>query len=215
MAKPRTSISISVRRHFVDNFFFSHKNLFSKETRVIDIGGSKKKRGLFNIEHYSPQVVYVNINPESEAHIISDATAIPLPDASFDVVIMGEILEHLRDPRAALTEAFRLMAPHGKLIATIPFMAGVHGDPHDYGRYTPTFWKEVSEEIGFKNVEIEAQGTIFAVMALMVQHIFRAKKVSWSPVQNFLISFLMKLDRQTSAPLLLSWTTGYGLIFTK
>jgi hypothetical protein len=53
------------------------------------------------------------------------------------------------------------------------------------------------------------------VMALMVQHIFLAKKISWRPIQIPLIKFLMWLDSKAEAPLLTAWTTGYGLILEK
>ncbi|GEM_PF-1807149 len=43
-----------------------------------------------------------------------------LPDESFDLVLSLETLEHLKRPRAALFEAWRLVSPGGNLIITIP-----------------------------------------------------------------------------------------------
>ena len=53
----------------------------------------------------------MNIDPESGADIISSANDIPLPNAYADVVILAEVLEHLREPEAALVEATRLLKP--------------------------------------------------------------------------------------------------------
>lgn len=211
----RTSLSISVRRHFVDGFFYSHSHLL-KDKEILDIGGKKKnKRGLFDISHFSSKVKYVNIDRTTEPDIVSDAKSIPLPDNSFDVVILGEILEHLPDPLAVLTEARRLLKPQGIILATVPFMYPVHADPYDFGRYTDYFWQEAAAKIGFTEIKIEKQGGMFAVGALMVQHFFRAKNISWRPIQNPLVKFLMWLDSKTKNELLKSWTTGFGLILTK
>ncbi|OGM02003.1 hypothetical protein A2115_01635 [Candidatus Woesebacteria bacterium GWA1_41_8] len=215
MKKQRTSLSISVRRHFVDNFFFSHKLLFAGK-KIIDIGGKKiNKRGLFDISSFSADVTYVNIEKKDGPDILTDATNIPVPDNSFDIAIMGELLEHVSDPKAVLREARRILKPGGKILVSVPFMVGIHGDPYDYGRYTDTFWRMTAEELGFSIMEIKPQGTMFAVFALMIQHLFLAKHRSLRPVQTPLIRFLMWLDRKTINPLLRSWTTGYGIILEK
>lgn len=212
---PANSISTSVRRYFVDKFFYSNLKLIEKKT-VVDIGGKKnKKRGFFNVDNHAKSVIYVNIDKQTEPDIIADATNIPLENNSVDTVIMGEVLEHLAEVGDALKEAYRLLKPGGKLIATIPFMLGVHADPHDYGRYTDYYWKYIAEKNNFNVEKIEPQGTIFAVLALMFQHILRSKKVSLRPIQNPTISLLMYFDRKTTNPLLTSWTTGYGIILKK
>lgn len=204
-----------MRRHFVDSFFFTNSELL-KDKKVLDIGGKKaKKRGLFDVGAYSADVAYVNIDKTTEPDIVSDAASIPLPNDSFDAVIMGELLEHVPHPEAVLQEAYRLLAPGGRALATVPFMVGVHGDPYDYRRFTHTALQRMAEEAGFREAEIERQGAIFAVLALMIQHIFLSKGVSWRPIQIPLIKLLMWLDSKTTAPLLTAWTTGYGIILTK
>ncbi len=213
MAK-RTSVGTSVRRHFIDQFFFSHRHLI--RGKVIDIGGKRvKKRGLFDIDKLGVEVTYVNIEKKDEPDILSDAASIPLPDNSFDTAILAELLEHVPEPKAVLKEAYRLLKPDGVALITAPFMVGIHADPYDYGRYTETFWRKVAQDLGFKVTEIEKQGTMFAVAGLMLQHLFLAKGVSWRPVQFPLIKFLMWLDRRTIIPALTAWTLGYGIVLTK
>jgi methionine biosynthesis protein MetW len=41
-------------------------------------------------------------------------------DASFDVVVAGELLEHLRDPQRVVTEIHRVLRPDGTLVASVP-----------------------------------------------------------------------------------------------
>jgi 2-polyprenyl-3-methyl-5-hydroxy-6-metoxy-1,4-benzoquinol methylase len=45
---------------------------------------------------------------------------IPSQDASFDVVLLFDVLEHVPDPRHTLEEAARVLKPGGRLIACIP-----------------------------------------------------------------------------------------------
>lgn len=215
MSEKRSSITTSVRRHFVDQFFFKHSSLY-KGKRVIDIGGKKKnKRGLFDIGKYAESVTYVNLDRTTEPDIESDATNIPLPDNSFDIVILGEILEHVPEPQKVLTEARRLLRPGGTVLATVPFMYPIHADPFDFGRYTDYYWQEAARNLWFSDITVERQGGFYAVLALMVQHFFRSKNISWRPIQNPLVCLLMWLDTKTTNKLLLSWTTGYGIILKK
>ena len=55
-----------------------------------------------------------------EALKIDDACDLPFEDASFDVIVCSEVLEHLFAPLAAATEAFRLLRPGGRFIVTVP-----------------------------------------------------------------------------------------------
>ena len=209
----RTSLSVSARRHFVDEFFFSHTE-FLKNKKIVDIGGKKvNKRGLFNADKYA-EVTYVNIDRSTEPDIVADASSIPLPNESYDVVILGEILEHVLEPKTVLREAKRLLRQGGKMLVTVPFMFPIHADPYDFARYTDYFWRKTAEGLGL-NIEIERQGTIFAVWALMVQHFFLSKGVSWHPIQNPFVKFLMWLDSRTTNKTLTAWTTGYGIVMTK
>lgn len=213
MKKPN-SLSTSVRRYLIDEFFFKNSGLITG--RVIDIGGKKKnKRGLFDLDKIANDVTYINIDTSTEPDIVSDAANIPLPNASFDTAIIAELLEHVLEPEKVLKEAYRLLKPGSIVLATVPFNVGVHGDPNDFGRYTKAMLEKMSREAGFNKVEIEEQGTIFAVAGLMLQHLFMSKGVSWRPIQIPLVKFLMWLDTKTTSPLLISWTTGYSIIFTK
>jgi 2-polyprenyl-3-methyl-5-hydroxy-6-metoxy-1,4-benzoquinol methylase len=47
-------------------------------------------------------------------------------DESFDVVLFGDVLEHLQDPLGALREAVRKIKPSGYVVTSVPNVA--HGD---------------------------------------------------------------------------------------
>lgn len=55
----------------------------------------------------------------------ADATQLPFDDASFDTVILGELLEHLTHPTTVISEAHRVLRDNGRLVVTVP--CGLNG----------------------------------------------------------------------------------------
>lgn len=52
---------------------------------------------------------------------LGDIQRLPFADASFDAVIMSEVLEHLEDDLEGLRQAHRVLKPGGVLAITVPF----------------------------------------------------------------------------------------------
>lgn len=53
-----------------------------------------------------------------------DMQALPYADASWEVVLHSDVLEHVADPLLALRECHRILVPGGVLIYTIPIVHG-------------------------------------------------------------------------------------------
>jgi SAM-dependent methyltransferase len=45
---------------------------------------------------------------------------LPFEDESFDVVVAGELLEHVRDPERLVADARRLLRPGGRVVGSVP-----------------------------------------------------------------------------------------------
>ncbi len=66
-----------------------------------------------------------------------DGSRLPFASGRFDTGLMIEVLEHLAHPDACVAEVARVLAPGGRLLLTVPFIAPLHALPHDYTRWTP------------------------------------------------------------------------------
>ena len=59
-------------------------------------------------------------NPQLSAAVLSDGTALPFCEQSFDVVTANMVVEHLENPLAVFLEVSRLLVPGGLFILSTP-----------------------------------------------------------------------------------------------
>jgi SAM-dependent methyltransferase len=60
--------------------------------------------------------------------LLGEAGSLPFEDASFDTVLLGEVLEHQVQVRPPLDEALRVLRPGGRLVITVPYGEHEHHD---------------------------------------------------------------------------------------
>lgn len=101
---------------------------------------------------------------------VGDIDELDLPQGSFDVVCMVELLEHVPEPQRQLEAAARLLRPGGLLYATTPNARGVSGrllrtrwsavaPPEHLQLYSPGSLRRAARRAGFDTVSVRAQGT--------------------------------------------------------
>jgi ubiquinone/menaquinone biosynthesis C-methylase UbiE len=139
-------------------------------SRVLDVGaGSCPYRNLFAHCEYKTHD-FAQLQPDQllgrqgygAIDYISDILSIPVPDASFDVILCTEVLEHVPEPIRAVQEFARILKPGGKLLLTAPLGSGLHQEPyHFYGGYTPHWYHKFLKEAGFESITIEPNGGFF------------------------------------------------------
>lgn len=109
-------------------------------------------------------VLITDISDDSnQLDMIADAHDLPFDDEEFDCVIALEVFEHLVNPSVASSEMFRVLKPGGKAIISIPFLFHIHGDPHDYNRFTQQGLQTLFGN--FPTVHIEEMGGRLAVLS--------------------------------------------------
>lgn len=108
---------------------------------------------------------------QTQLDLVSDITAIPEPDESFDAIMCVEVFEHLPNPLLALKEFSRLLRSGGQLIITAPFCSLTHFAPyHFYTGFNRYFYETHLSAHGFEVVEMQENGNFFEYLA---QEIYR------------------------------------------
>jgi SAM-dependent methyltransferase len=87
-----------------------------------------------------------------------DGDVWPVADASVDLVLCTETLEHVLDTRQFLREAKRCLRSGGSILLTVPFAARWHFIPYDYWRITPSGFEYLLRGCGFVDTRVYARG---------------------------------------------------------
>lgn len=112
----------------------------------------------------------------SKIDIKCDIIDIPEPDASFDVVMCTEVLEHVPDPTRALNELSRLLKPGGRLILTAPFCSLTHFSPYHFSTgFNKYYYESHLSRLGFDIDEVDMNGDYYSYLA---QEIHRLPSVA-------------------------------------
>ena len=113
----------------------------------------------------------------SKLDIISDITSIPRPDGSFDAIMCTEVLEHVPDAVAALTELNRLLKPGGYLLITAPFASLTHFAPYHFATgFNQFFYDHHLGKFGYEILDKRMNGNYFEFVAQEVRRIKRIAK---------------------------------------
>lgn len=135
--KPRTGPDDHYYLHYRKLFAELEKAALSATGALLDIGcGNKPYESMFEGRITSYTGCDVVQSSDDRVDILCPATAIPLPDESFNTVLCTQVIEHVADHKALLQEAYRLLAPGGVLILSAPAYWPLHEEPHDYFRFT-------------------------------------------------------------------------------
>jgi SAM-dependent methyltransferase len=100
---------------------------------VLDVGcGDKPYEGWMRS---AASYFGIDVEPSPRVdRVITPGKPWPLATHRYDVVLCTQVLEHTRDIEVTLAEMTRVLRPGGRLVATVPFIYGEHGSPHDYRR---------------------------------------------------------------------------------
>jgi ubiquinone/menaquinone biosynthesis C-methylase UbiE len=160
--------------------------------RVLDFGVGA---GAFaaELDAAGTDVVGVDVSPEAlrraraalpglDLHEIAIGVPLPFADATFDIVWAGDVLTHILDVAAALSEMRRVLRPEGRLLVTalnhsrrallrLALSRARFAERFDPRSQHVRFFaagtlRELLEDMGFADVEVRAAGSTLLAAAV-------------------------------------------------
>lgn len=121
---------------------------------------------------------------------------LPFATATFDTVLLSDVLEHVAQPETAFSETVRVLRPAGKLLLMVPMIYGLHEDPHDYHRYTRYKLIDFCQTRGLEVLVLEEYGDPLEVGLDMLAKAFgRSTLGVWSHCALIDLIDLMRLRK--------------------
>ena len=131
---------------------------------AVDIGADRSPyRTLLESRGYSVRTL--DIDPASGADLVGTIEETGLEDASVDLVLCTQVLEHSRSPWLGIREVARILKPEGRIIFTVPHVWFYHPQPADSWRFTQEGCVRLCEEGGLRPLVLLAQGGTVLTLA--------------------------------------------------
>ena len=103
--------------------------------RVLDVGCGDKPY----LPYFAAAADYVGVDVDNpHADLQGTIEQLPVEDASFDVVLCLQVLEHVEDPALAVRELHRVTRLGGRVLASTHGVQVYHPLPEDHWRWTHT-----------------------------------------------------------------------------
>lgn len=133
--------------------------------RTLDLGAGRLAWRSLLKRHSTSYVSGDLVKDHPDLDVLFDATAkYPFADETFDTIFCCSVLEHVQQPWNAFSEMWRVLAPGGTAIVSVPFIFYLHGQPHDYYRFTGYALTYLAERGGFTVEEMVANGGLTTLL---------------------------------------------------
>lgn len=138
----------------------------------------------------------------------------------YDSAILSDVLEHLEDPKTALSSIHGLLNKGGVLIMTVPFLYGIHEAPHDFRRFTKYGLELELKGAGFNEIYIHEIGGIPSTISTLLAKFFGSlmgnssilvKCITGAHLLLMRLPFFAWIDQKTSN----RYPLEYGIICYK
>lgn len=162
----RTSVQYAVRKPLLA--WLSTQDVTG--LRVLDVGcGDRPYEQLLG---GAAEIVGFDVPGNVHADLHGSIDAIPVPDASFDVVLCLQVLEHVPDPAAAVRELRRSVRPGGRVLLSTHGVYPFHPNPDDLWRWTHDGLERLFRDNGdWSSVTVRPGAGTAATVSMLTAHL--------------------------------------------
>jgi SAM-dependent methyltransferase len=154
----------SIRRPLAD--WLSDEGRDADGKRVLDVGCGVKPYYPFFAQ--AREYVGLDVQANPHADLAGAVEDIPVGDASFDIVLCTQVLEHVDDPARAVRELHRVTAPGGRVLASTHGVMLYHPNPQDLWRWTHTGLERLFRDNGWSDVTVRPGAGSAEALAMLV-----------------------------------------------
>lgn len=125
--------------------------------RVLDVGcGDQPYRFMFG----DPSCRYIGVDVLGAQHcdVFASGEGLPFGKATFDIVLVFQVIEHVAEPQQVLEEIHRVLIPGGHCLVSTHGAFLFHPSPCDYWRWTHQGLEQLFRRVGFDPIRIVPQG---------------------------------------------------------
>ena len=159
-----------------------------QDLAILDMGcGNSPYRPLF--ESHAGNYLRVDSDRATLPHYPRLAD-IP-PKTRFDLILLIEVLEHIKGPGDFLVKLLPYLKEDGQIWISVPFSARVHGAPEDYRRWTPLGLKDFLEKNGLNISSINPRGN--NILSIINKILYLNTQLLFHPIYFLLGIFMLIL----------------------
>ncbi len=114
--------------------------VYNAKGTILDIGCANQYiKRLLSLESHYIGMDYpgtVDTLYKTKPMLFGDAQILPVATESIDTVLLLEVLEHIPDTDATVSEIYRVLKREGCFVISMPFLYPIHDTPYDFQRLT-------------------------------------------------------------------------------
>ena len=164
--------------------------------RLLDVGCGEKPYARV----FARAAEYVGLDTAEHAHadLVGPIERIPAEDASFDLVLCIQVLEHVDDPAQGVRELHRVTRPRGRVLLATHGAMVYHPNPSDLWRWTNEGLERLFRENGdWASVTVRpgcgTAASLAMLNAIYLEHLLR--RTPLRPLRGGVVALLNRAGR--------------------
>ena len=116
--------------------------------------------------------------------VVGDAHQLPFRDQVFDRVFAFNVFEHLRDPKTAAAEIFRVLKPSGSVAIHTAFLQALHEEPAHFYNATAYGVREWFTQFEIERCHVSANFSPAYMLAFLMSNVLESVRAAGSSAEE-------------------------------